>query len=210
MPRKICRKRSGADSLSRSAFFACLLLLLGAPALAQTMYRWTDSQGRIQYSDRMPKDFKGEVTRIEADVQPPPAAPALRPAPVKAEPAKAVEKAGEDRNSRLRATREKLAAAVDQARARLDAAKKARDGDEGPGVDERQVVQQRFAKGTQPATPRSNCRQVTGADGKPQLMCPSVVPGEAYYARAKELEDAVAKAEEDLDIAERAYRRGVD
>lgn len=197
--------------MSRSAFFAGLaVLLLAAPAAAQTMYRWTDSQGRVQYSDRLPKDFKGEVTRIEADAQPPPAAPVAKPAPVKTEPPKAPEKPGEDRNSRLRATREKLAAAVDQARARLEAAKKARDGDEGPGVDERQVVQQRFAKGTQPATPRSNCRQVAGADGKPQLMCPALAPGEAYYARMKELEDAVAKAEEDLDNAERAYRRGVD
>lgn len=174
------------------------------------MYRWTDSQGRVQYSDRLPKDFKGEVTRIEADPQPPPVAPVARPAPVKAEPAKVPDKPGDDRNSRLRAIREKLAAAVEQARARVEAAKKARDGDEGPGVDERQVVQQRFAKGTQPATPRSNCRQVAGADGKPQLMCPALVPGEGYYARMKELEEAVAKAEEDLDNAERAYRRGVD
>lgn len=195
--------------MSRSAVFACLALLC-APALAQTMYRWTDLQGRVQYSDRLPKDFKGEVTRIEADPQPPPAAPIARPAPAKAESTKAPEAPGEDRNSRLRATRERLAAAVEQARERLEAAKKARDGDEGPGVDERQVVQQRFAKGTQPATPRSNCRQVTGADGKPQMMCPALVPGEAYYARMKDLEDAVLKAEEDLDNAERAYRRGVD
>jgi hypothetical protein len=133
-----------------------------------------------------------------------------KPPPAKPEAAKPADKADGDLNSRLRATREKLAADVERARERLEAAKKARDGDSGPGVDERQVVQQRFAKGTQPATPRSNCRQVPGADGKPQLMCPALVPGEAYYARIKELEDAVAKAEEDLDNAERAYRRGVN
>lgn len=171
------------------------------------MYRWTDAQGRVQYSDRLPKDFKGEVTKIEADAQPPPIS---KPPPARVEPAKAAEKPAGDLNSRLRATREKLAADVERARERLDAARKARDGDAGPGVDERQVVQQRFAKGTQPATPRSNCRQVTGADGKPQLMCPALVPGEAYYARVKELEDAVAKAQEDLDNAEQAYRRGVN
>jgi hypothetical protein len=62
-------------------------------------------------------------------------------------------------------------------------------------------VQQRFAKGTQPATPRANCRQ-SRADGKAQLMCPSLVPGDAYYARIKELDDAVAKAEEDLAEAD--------
>lgn len=174
------------------------------------MYRWTDAQGRIQYSDRPPKDFKGEVTKIEADVQPPAPPPIAKPAPPRIEPAKAAEKPAGDLNSRLRATREKLAADVDRARERLDAAKKARDGDAGPGVDERQVVQQRFPKGTQPATPRSNCRQVAGADGKAQLMCPALVPGEAYYARVKELDDAVAKAEEDLEAAEQAYRRGTN
>ena len=173
------------------------------------MYRWTDAQGRVQYSDRPPKDFKGEVTKIEADAQPPTPPPLARPLP-RAEPAKPVERPAGDLNSRLRATREKLAADVERARERLEAAKKARDGDAGPGVDERQVVQQRFARGTQPATPRSNCRQVTGADGKPQLMCPALVPGEAYYARMKELEDAVAKAEEDLEQAQQAYRRGVN
>lgn len=174
------------------------------------MYRWTDAQGRVQYSDRLPKDFKGEVVKIEADAQPPPPPPIAKPPPARAEPAKPAEKAGGDLNSRLRATRERLAADVERARERLESAKKARDGDAGPGVDERQVVQQRFAKGTQPATPRSNCREVTNADGKKQVMCPALVPGEAYYARVKELEDAVAKAEEDLEDAERAYRRGVD
>ena len=173
------------------------------------MYRWTDAQGRVQYSDRPPKDFKGELIRIETDTQPPAPPATSRPTP-KVEPAKPAEKPGEDLNSRLRATRERLAADVERARARLEAAKKARDGDEGPSVDERQVVQQRFAKGTQPATPRSNCRQVPGADGKPQLMCPALVPGEGYYARMKELDDAVAKAEEELDRAQTAYQRGVN
>lgn len=187
-----------------------LAFFLAAPAAAQTMYRWTDAQGRVQYSDRPPKEFKGEVVKIEADVQPPPPPPVARPLPAKVEPAKPADKADGDLNSRLRANREKLAADVERARERLEAAKKARDGDTGPGVDERQVVQQRFAKGTEPATPRSNCRQVPGKDGKPQLMCPALVPGDGYYARIKELDEAVARAEEDLDKAEQAYRRGVN
>ena len=102
--------------MARSAFFACLVLLC-APAAAQTMYRWTDAQGRVQYSDRLPKDFKGEVTRIEADAQPPPAAPIARPAPAKAEPAKVPEKPGDDLTpeqstlfEELRAVRRHLAA----------------------------------------------------------------------------------------------------
>jgi hypothetical protein len=197
--------------LRRAPAAFLIALFLAAPATAQTMYRWTDALGRVQYSDRMPKDFKGEVTRIEADAQPAPPLPTVKPPPAKVEPTKAVaEKPGDELNARRRANREKLAADVERARAQLDALRKARDGDEGPGVDERQVVQQRFAKGTQPAIPRSNCREVAGADGKPQLMCPALVPGEAYYTRMKELEDAVAKAEEELESAERAYRRGVD
>ena len=172
------------------------------------MYRWTDAQGRVQYSDRPPKDFKGEVVKIEADVQPSP--PVVKPPPARAEAVKPAEKEDGDLNSRLRSNREKLAAEVERARERLEAAKKARDGDVGPGADERQVVQQRFARGTQPEMPRSNCREVAGADGKKQLMCPALVPGEAYYTRMKELDDAVARAEEDLENAERAFRRGIN
>lgn len=187
------------------------LVLAGflSPALGQTMYKWTDAQGRIQYSDRPPKDFKGEVTRIESDAQPP-QAPAWVPkaAVPKAEEGQKVEKAPGDLNSRRRALREKLAADVTRARERLEAAKKALDEAEGPGVDERQVVQQRFARGTQPATPRSNCREVVASDGKKSLMCPALVPGEGYYDRIRALEEAVARAEEELAAAERAYRQG--
>jgi hypothetical protein len=193
-----------------------LLLLLVLAGFAhsssgQAMYKWTDAQGRVQYSDRPPKDFKGEVTRIEADAQPPPA-PAWVPkaAEPRAQEGKQVEKAPGDMNSRRRALREKLAADVTRARERLEAAKKALDEAEGPQVGERQVVQQRFARGTQPKTPRSNCREVVASDGKKQLMCPALVPGEGYYERVRELEEAVARAEEDVTRAERAYRQGVD
>lgn len=189
------------------------LLLTGvaASAVAQTMYKWTDAQGRIQYSDRPPKDFKGEVTRIESDAQPP-QAPAWVPkaAEPRAQEGKQVEKASGDMNSRRRALREKLAADVTAARARLEAAKKALEEAEGPQVGERQVVQQRFPRGTQPKTPRSNCREVVASDGKKSLMCPALVPGEGYYDRIRLLEEAVAKAEEDLTLAERAYRQGAD
>jgi hypothetical protein len=191
-----------------------LLLVLAGFATSsdgQAMYKWTDAQGRVQYSDRPPKDFKGEVTRIEADAQPP-AAPAWAPRspPAAAQENKQVEKAPGDLNSRRRALREKLAADVTRARDRLEAAKKALDEAEGPQVGERQVVQQRFARGTQPKTPRSNCREVIASDGKKQLMCPALVPGEGYYDRVRQLEEAVARAEEDLARAERAYRQGVD
>ena len=195
----------------RAVLLVLFLAGISAPAFAQTMYKWTDAQGRIQYSDRPPKNFKGEVTRIESDAQPP-QAPAWVPkaAAPKAQEATQAEKAPADINSRRRATREKLAADVTRARARLEAAKKALDEAEGPQVGERQVVQQRFPRGTQPATPRSNCREVVASDGKKSLMCPALVPGEGYYDRVRVLEEAVASAEQALELAERAYRQGVD
>jgi outer membrane protein TolC len=41
-------------------------------------------------------------------------------------------------------------------------------------------------------------------------MCPAMVPGEGYYDRIRVLEEAVASAEQALELAERAYRQGVD
>jgi len=195
----------------RALLLSLVLAGFAAPSIGQTLYKWTDAQGRIQYSDRPPKNFKGEVTRIEPDAQPP-QAPAWVPkaAAPKAQEGAQAENAPADINSRRRATREKLTADVTRARDRLEAARKALGEAEGPQVGERQVVQQRFARGTQPATPRSNCREVVASDGKKSLMCPALVPGEGYYDRIRMLEEAVAKAEEDLTLAERAYRQGVD
>lgn len=207
-----CRSSSGDASLAIRALLLSLVLAgFVSSAVGQTLYKWTDAQGRIQYSDRPPKDFKGELTRIESDAQPPQAPPWVpKAAEPRAQEGKQVEKAPGDMNSRRRVLREKLAADVTRARDRLEAAKKARDEAEGPQVGERQVVQQRFARGTQPKTPRSNCREVVASDGKKQLMCPAMVPGEGYYDRIRLLEEAVARAEEELTLAERAYRQGVD
>ena len=196
--------------LRAARLLAGCVLLIGSTAAAQTFYRWTDDQGRVQYSDQPPKNFKGEVTRIESDIAPTPAAaPKAAPAP-KAEAKPAPEKAAADPATRRRAQRERLAADVTRAKARLEAAKAALENGGAPGVDERQVVQKQFARGTQPGTPRSNCREVVRADGKKGLMCPSLVPNEGYYDRIAALEEEVKRAEKDLDEAERAYRRGTD
>lgn len=187
------------------------LACAGLPAPAQVLYKWIDAQGKVQYSDQPPKNFKGEVTRIEPDAQPArPAAPVPNPQPAPAREAKAEEKAKDDVATRRRLQRERLAADVARARAKLEAARAALDNAGSPTVDERQVVQQHYARGTQPATPRSNCREVTRADGKKGLMCPALVPNEGYYERVRALEADVERAERELEEAERAYRRGVD
>jgi hypothetical protein len=58
--------------------------------------------------------------------------------------------------------------------------------------------------------PRSNCRTVVGSDRKRTTICPTIVPGPDYFERIERLEEAVRKAQAELDAAERAYRRGVD
>jgi uncharacterized protein DUF4124 len=195
----------------RALLLSLALIGFVSSSAGQAMYKWTDAQGRIQYSDRAPKDFKGEVTRIEADAQPEPAPPAApKAAPAKAQDGKQVEKAADDLNTRRRNLRAKLAADVKAARDKLEAARKALEEAEGPQVGERQVVQQRFARGTQPKTSRSNCREIVASDGKKSLMCPALVPGESYYDRIRLLEEAVARAEEELTLAERAFRQGAD
>jgi hypothetical protein len=189
-------------------------LLAAGPAVAQTMYKWIDESGKVQYSDRAPKGFKGEVTRIEADIAPTvvPSARKAAPAPKAAEEPAAVP--ADDMNSRRKANRERLEARLERARANLERAKKALAEAPGPDVDERQVIQQRVkggAGGNMGAmAPRSNCRNVVDAGGAKSVVCPAVLPGTAYYDRIAGLEETVRRAEADLEDAEIAYRRGRD
>ena len=204
-------------------------LLATASAQAQSMYRWVDAQGRTQYSDKPPKDFKGEITRIESDQHPP---PVVRPLPAPAKAASGAKDEKRDIASQRRATRERLAANVERARDKRDAARRALD-EAVPNDDERQVIQQRVAKGgnnqplpianrdaTQARPPgggmhgmsadRTNCRQ-TVSGGRTAIVCPTTIPGgEGYRERIKGLEEALAAAEEELAAAQSAYRRGVD
>ena len=211
------------------ALLACVALAL--PAVGQVLYKWTDAQGRIQYSDKPPKDFKGEVTRIESDLYLP---PVVRPLPVQQlKPGgDAAEGTQPSLNDQRRATRERLAADIERARERRDAARKALD-EAVPTDDERQVIQQRVSQGgnTKPqpianrdptqarptgggmhgmSADRTNCRPAKSG-GRSAVVCPTTIPGgEAYRERVKLLEDDLAAAEEALADAERAYRRGVD
>lgn len=202
----------------RKAASAALVLaaaLGAAPLAAQVLYKWVDDQGKTQYSDKPPKDFKGELTRIETEVDkttlpPSPPQPAL-PAraggtPTKAAPAPATEDIGAKR----RATRARLEERLSKAREKVDTAKKALAQAESPEADERQVVQQRAATGGMHGmAPRSNCR-TESAGGKKWLMCPTTVPSTEYHDRVGRLEEDLRKAEEELAAAEQAWRRGVD
>jgi hypothetical protein len=114
--------------LRAAKFAACagFLAFAANSALAQTLYKLIDRNGKVTYSEAAPKDFDGKVIRIDVDpnrnratLGVPPAAPAAAPPDEAAERAKRVGAARE----RLEAARKALA----QAR-------------EHPGEDEVQFV----------------------------------------------------------------------
>jgi len=201
----------------RKAVSAALLLAaaLGSmPAVAQTLYKWIDESGKTQYSDRPPKNFKGEVIQIETETEKttlpptppgPPAIPAAGAA-TKAAPAPVTE----DIAAKRRATRVRLEERLVKARANVDAAKKALTLSESPEPEERQVIQQRAATGGMHGMAgRSNCRW-EGTGNQKWLMCPTAVPTPEYHDRVARLEEDLRKAERELADAEQAWRRGVD
>ena len=182
-------------------------LAAGLPVDAQlrTLYKWTDSDGKVQYSDTPPSGFTGEIERLEID-------PAANTTVLPAQPAPQAtpKSAPGDIAGQRRAVREQLRAAVDRARAKLELAKANLTVAGGPDDDERQVLQQRFdrqAPGT--ASARGNCRRIQQGDSI-VFMCPTLVPNESYYERLAKLEDAMKEAEAEVAAAEDAYRRGVD
>lgn len=205
---------------------AALAFGTGAPFAGQALYKWTDVDGKTQYSDKPPKNFKGEVVRIDTDEQPATLAPYKAPSSA----AKSTDKpAAKDVASERRELRQRLADAVTAARAKLAAAQTALDDSSAPQDDERQIVQQRVEKnraapgpdslstggmlgsgGMLGGAPRSNCTTTKNADGRTVTTCPTGVPNDAYYDRIRKLEEDVRTAEEELAAAERAYRRGAD
>ena len=187
---------------------ACLLALVAAvslPAAAQFLYKLIDRQGRVTYSDREPKDFDGTVVRIETDA----AANIVPSAKAGAAPPRAggVSAWSEERRRNREELEQKLRAAQD----RVEAARKAKAEGGEPLPDELQTIQRHGAplkSGEQARNP--NCFASTAPSGAASLNCPSRVPADAYYERQKKLEDDLAKAEEALALAERAFRRGTD
>jgi Domain of unknown function (DUF4124) len=220
--------RAFGNQIAAASAFAVLAFALAGSAAAQVLYKWIDADGKTQYSDRPPKDYKGTVTRIEPDEQPTPVAPYRAP--------RAGVAAGEggapplpDLAAGRRELRRKLEAAVAIARDKLATAKAALETAGTPQDDEHQVIQQRVdaasarpgpgsastggmlgSGGMFPGPARSNCTSAKGASGQVVTTCPAIVPNDAYYERVGKLEDDVRTAEEALAAAEQAYRRGVE
>ena len=186
-----------------------LLLSLAAavamPASGQILYKLIDREGRVTYSDREPKNFDGKVIRLEPDT-----VSNILPS---AKPGEAGTKAGAAPGvaETRRLAREDLEKKLRAAQARVEAARKAKAEGGDPLPDELQTIQHRrppLKAGEQP--PNRNCFLTTDASGTSTLNCPSRVPHDAYYERQKQLEDDLRRAEEELELAERAYRRGTD
>ena len=200
------------------AFAAVMLAAVSAvqAAGAQYLYKWLDKDGKTQYSDQNPKNPAGPVTRIELDT------------PATSDPSSSGAHADNPANvtdiaARRRAIRVALEGEMKKARGKLDQARAAL-AEAVPGDSERQVIQQRTDKqtpiagpdskstggmlgqgGMLPGVARMNCR-----DEGTSVVCPTVVPSEAYYERVQKLEDEVRRAEDEVGAAEQAYRRGVD
>ena len=193
-----------------AALLAAALALASGTAFAQAVYRWIDADGKVHYSDQLPKGYTGPVTRIETD-KPADPQPAATPGVTIIKPPKRTEispEPAQDIAAQRRERRESLEKRVAAAREKLEAARKARDEAPDAEGDEVQIVR----RNVDPAgsVPRMNCRPSTDGNGNKVVQCPVAVPNDAYYDRIKKLDEAVAKAEQDLDDAQQAYRRGVD
>jgi hypothetical protein len=185
---------------TRISMLASLVLAFAvtAPhAQTQTLYKLIAKDGKVTYSDSPPKNFDGQVIKVEIDPNANTATmPKYNPNPPPARLPTARE-----------AQRENLDNALKAARQRLEDAKKALEV--GPVAEEGDVqIVQGPARATALAN-RSNCRSIT-REGKSAIICPSAVGSEALNERQRQLEDDVLKAEKDVEEAERAFRRGTD
>ena len=191
----------------RPALALVLALAFSGSALAegQVLYKLIDRKGRVTYVDTEPKNFDGEVIRVETDN-----AANLVPGLSPSERSSAAAQAREGPSLRKEA-RAELEKRLRAAQEKVEAARRAKAAGEDPQPDEMQTIQKRFPALAQgQAAPGPNCMSLVDPHGTAFLSCPSRVPGEDYYARQKALDDWLKQAEEELVLAERAYRRGTD
>ncbi len=194
------------DGNARRAFVVAFTLAVAMPAAAQVLYKLTDRQGRVTYSDSVPKNYDGTVQRIEPPDPVSNVLPSGKPPEAQKAPAAATGMAGDRRQKR-----DELERRLRAAQARVEAAKKAVELGEEPQPGEMQTVQRRHAplkRGESP--PRPNCFEAVDPNGVASLICPQQVPQDAYYERRRKLDEELRLAERELEEAERAYRRGTD
>lgn len=171
--------------LAAIAYIGAMALLSASLGHAQALWKYTDKNGKVTYSDKAPK--KGEAAQLvnndsSANIMDAPK-PALQDVPQRSPEVKSRE-GGREKNSR-----NLLQEALDAAKVELETAKTALEDGRAPLQDEVQIVVGRGQTGA-PAGTNALIR-------KPE-----------YYARISALEEAVKKAGERVEAAERDVRRG--
>jgi hypothetical protein len=205
-------KRKESSATPRKAARIALALVFAAaaaaPAGAVTFYKWIDDRGQVHYGDAPPKAFAGTARRIDVDIAPHAAAqprpPVAQPVAVPEPPA-----AAPDLLTQRRLTRARLEKNLEDARARLDLARKALAETVSPQEGELQVTQGQPLPAGSVAPGQSNCTSIATPNGA-RVVCPHLIPGEKYYERIDQMQEAVRVAEQAVEDAELAYRRGVD
>ena len=165
------------------ALAGAMAMTVAGAAYAQALWKYTDKDGKVTYSDKAPK--KGENAQL---VPNDPAANVIE-APkniVKGVPQKLkdVKARAADRESQ----RDKLRGALDAAKEQLESAKAALEAGREPQIEEVQIIVGRSPTGAP-----------TGANT--QMRKPE------YYSRIASLEEAVKQAEARVELAEQNYRR---
>lgn len=157
--------------LALPAAIALGIAALALDASAQTLYKLIDKNGKVTYSEKPPKDFDGKVIRLDID---PNANTATLPKPSAAAPSGRAEGSDAPAKGEQKSTGDKVA----DARARLDAARKAYENARDNPKDEEVTWIGNKSGGTR------------------------AVPSDAYAAKLAALEAAVKAAEEELKRAE--------
>ena len=171
-------------SLSAIMLAGAVALTAAGSGYAQALWKYTDKDGKVTYSDKAPK--KGE--NAQAVISDPAANVIDAPKntreglPQKLQDLKT---RGEEREK----LRDQLRDAIEAAKNELIAAKAALEEGRAPQPNEVQIIVGRSPTGSP-----------TGAN--------AVVRKPEYYTRITALEETVKKAEANVDVAEQNYRRG--
>ena len=163
---------------------SAVALTATGPGYAQALWKYTDKDGKVTYSDKAPK--KGENAQV---VTSDPAANVIEAPKNTREGVPQKLQDVKTRAAEREKLRDQLRDALEAAKNRLVAAKTALEEGREPLPNEAQIVVGRTPTGAP-----------TGANlaiRKPE-----------YYARITALEEAVKQAEANLEIAEQNYRRG--
>lgn len=171
-----------SDARLRALSLACLACFAFS-ANAQDLWKYTDKNGKVTYSDKAPIDGEKAV-RVTTDTTGTVIFGGVKNAVEgKAQGSTAVNARASERETLREDFRKKL----DAARQELEDAKKALESEREPKEEERQIVVGR------------------GKDGKPTGANTSMRKPE-FYERIAGLEAAVKKAEEKVSAAEKDFR----